>query len=300
MPAAWRYRGREISAEEIVFIRRLIAEYPRASRRALSAKLCEVWGWKQANGAPRDMVCRGLLLMLHRAGQIELPRVRFTPHNPLVRRRPPAPMLIDTLPLCGALRRLRPLEFQPVRRSGEEPLFNSLIEQHHYLGYEQPVGEHLKYLVWTQGRPVACLAWSSAPRHLGSRDRYIGWSAEARRRNIRFLAYNTRYLILPWVQVEHLASHILSRMAKRLSQDWEKVYGHPIYFLETFIDPERFRGTCYRAANWVLMGMTTGRGKDDQTKRPNRSIKEVWGYPLRRRFRELLGAGRDGHGPAAD
>jgi hypothetical protein len=300
MPAAWRYRGREISAEEVVFIRQFIAEHAGASRRALSAKLCEAWEWKQANGAPRDMVCRGLLLMLHRAGQIELPRVRFTPHNPLVRRRRPAPVLIDTSPLGRPLRGLRPLEFQPVRRSGDEPLFNSLIEEHHYLGYEQPVGEHLKYLVWAQGRPVACLAWSSAPRHLGSRDRFIGWSAEARRRNICFLAYNTRFLILPWVQVEHLASHVLGRMAKRLSQDWEKVYGHPIYFLETFIDPERFRGTCYRAANWVLMGRTTGRGKDDQTKRPNRSIKEVWGYPLRRRFRELLGAGKEGHGPAAD
>lgn len=300
MPASWRYRGRELSAEEIVFIRRLIAEYPRASRRALSAKLCEAWEWKQANGAPRDMVCRGLLLMLHRAGQIELPRVRFTPHNPLVRRQRPSPLLIDTSPLSGPLSLLRPLEFQPVRRHEEEPLFNSLIEQYHPLRYIQPVGEHAKYLVWAQGRPVACLAWSSAPRHLGSRDRFIGWSAEARRRNIRFLGYNTRFLILPWVQVEHLASHILSRMAKRLSEDWERIYGHPIYFLETFIDSERYRGTCYRAANWVLMGKTTGRGKNDQTKRPNRSIKEVWGYPLRRRFRELLSAGREGHGPAAD
>jgi len=288
MPAAWRYRGREISAEEIVFIRQFIAEHAGASRRALSAKLCEAWGWKQANGAPRDMVCRGLLLMLHRAGQIELPRVRFTPHNPLVRRRRPAPVLIDTSPLGGPLSRLRQLEFQPVRRSGEEPLFNSLIEQHHYLGYEQPVGEHLKYLVRAQGRPVACLAWSSAPRHLGRRDHFIGWSAEARRRNIRFLAYNTRFLILPWVQVEHLASHILGRMAKRLSEDWERIYGHPIYFLETFIDPERFRGTCYRAANWVVLGRTTGRGKNCPTKRPNRSIKDVLGYPLVPHFRELL------------
>jgi Druantia protein DruA len=300
MPAAWRYRGREISTGEIVFIRQLIAAHAGASRRALSRKLCEAWGWKQANGVPRDMVCRGLLLMLHRAGQIELPHVRFTPHNPLARRRRPTPVLIDTSPLGGPLSRLRPLEFQQVRRTSEEPLFNSLIEQHHYLGYEQPVGEHLKYLVWAQGRPVACLAWSSAPRHLGSRDRYIGWSAEARRRNIRFLAYNIRFLILPWVQVEHLASHLLGCMAKRLSEDWERVYGHPIYFLETFIDPERFRGTCYRAANWVLMGKTTGRGKADQTKRPNRSIKEVWGYPLRRRLRELLSAGGGGHGPGAD
>ena len=145
-----------------------------------------------------------------------------------------------------------------MRRSADEPLFNSLMEQHHYLGYEQPVGEHLKYLVWANARPIACLAWSSAPRHLASRDHYIGWSAEARRRNIRFLAYNTRFLILPWVRVEHLASHILGRMAARISDDWQRIYGHPIYFLETFVDPERFRGTCYRAANWVLLGRTTG------------------------------------------
>jgi hypothetical protein len=123
---------------------------------------------------------------------------------------------------------------------------------------------------------------------LGSRDRYIGWSAEARRRNIRFLAYNTRFLILPWVRVPHLASHILGRMAATLSDDWQAMYHHPVYFAETFIDPERFRGTCYRAANWVPMGLTTGRGKADQTHRPNRSIKEVLGLPLTPRFRELL------------
>jgi len=291
MPAAWRYRGREISAAEIVFIQQLIAEHPRASRRALSRQLCEAWGWKQANGAPRDMVCRGLLLMLHRAGQIVLPPVRYTPPNPLVRRARPVPVQIDTMPLHGRLSELGRLDFQQVRRSGDEPLFDSLIEQHHYLGYEQPVGEHLKYLVWAQGRPIACLAWSSAPRHLSSRDRFIGWSAEARRRNIRFLAYNTRFLILPWVHVEHLASHLLGRTARVLSGDWERIYGHPIYFLETFIDPARFRGTCYQAANWVVLGRTTGRGKNCPNKRPNRSIKEVLGYPLTARFRQLLAEG---------
>jgi hypothetical protein len=288
MAADWKYRGRVITAEDIIFIRRLISENVGASRRALSAKLCDAWQWKQANGIRREMVCRGLMLMLHRAGQIELPPVRQTSLNPLVRPQRPVPVLIDTTPVCGPLSQIQPLEFQQVRRTANEPLFNSLIEQHHYLGYEQPVGEHLKYVAWALGRPLACLAWSSAPRHLGSRDRFIGWSAEARRRNLRFLAYNTRFLILPWVQVEHLASHLLGRMAKRLSQDWERVYGHPIYFLETFVDPERFRGTCYRAANWVLLGRTTGRGKNDQTNRPNRSIKEVLGCPLTRRFRQLL------------
>ncbi len=288
MPAEWRYRGRVVTAEDILFIRAFIAAHPEASRRRLSALLCEAWQWKQANGAPCDMICRGLLLMLHRAGEIELPAVRQTSLNPFVRRERPQPPLIDRTPVSGSLGQLGPIELTQVRRTAQEPLFNGLIEHHHYLGYEQPVGEHLKYLVWAQERPIACLAWSSAPRHLGSRDLYIGWSAEARRQNIRFIAYNTRFLILPWITVPHLASYLLGRMARRLSQDWERLYGHPIYFLETFVDPERFRGTCYRAANWVMLGRTTGRGKDDHTNRPNRSIKEVLGLPVHRRFRELL------------
>jgi hypothetical protein len=250
--------------------------------------LCEQWQWKQPNGALRDMVCRGMLLMLDRAGQIELPPVKFVPHNPLAQRARPAPVLIETTPVEGSLHQIQPLEFAQVRRTREEPLFNSLMEQHHYLGYEQPVGEHLKYLVRAQGLPIACMAWSNAPRHIGSRDRYIGWDQQARRRNIRFVAYNTRFLILPWVRVRHLASHILGRMAVRISEDWQRMYEHPIYFLETFVDPERFRGTCYRAANWVLLGQTTGRGKQSNSYVPNRSIKEVLGYPLTKRFRELL------------
>jgi len=234
------------------------------------------------------MVCRGLLLMLHRSGEIELPAIRQISLNPFLRREKPQAVSIDATPVRGGLADLRPISLQQVRRTSEEPVFNGLIEQHHYLGYEQPVGEHLKYLVWAQGRPIACMAWSSAPRHLGSRDHHIGWSSEARRRNIRFVAYNTRFLILPWVEIPHLASHILGRIVSSLSNDWERLYGHPVYFAETFIDPGRFRGTCYRAANWKLLGLTTGRGKDSTSKQPNRSIKEVLGYPLTPRFRELL------------
>ncbi|MGB6728716.1 MAG: Druantia anti-phage system protein DruA, partial [Terracidiphilus sp.] len=244
--AEFRYRGREIDQEDILYIRTLIERYPKESRRKLSTRICEAWQWRQANGALRDMVCRGLLLMLERAGQIALPPVSYVRHNPLAQRARPEPVLIDKTPIEDVLRKLQPLEFEQVRRTAQEPLFNSLMEEHHYLGYEQPVGEHLKYLVWAEGRPIACLAWSSAPRHIGSRDRFIGWDAAARRSRIRFIAYNTRFLILPWVRVEHLASHILGRMAARISDDWQQMYGHPIYFLETFIDPERFRGTCYR------------------------------------------------------
>ena len=283
------YRGRAVTDADVAFIDQLIAAHPTASRRALSKKLCEAWNWVQPNGALRDMVCRGLMLALHRAGHIKLPVQRQIPPNSLAQHHRPAAVAdIDRTPVCGSLSAIRPLEFRQVRRTNAEPLFNSLIEQHHYLGYTQPVGEHLKYLVYSGERPIACLAWSSAPRHLGCRDRFIGWSAEARRRNIRFIAYNPRFLIMPWVEVPHLASHILGQMAKLLPKDWERIYGHPVYFLETFVDPQRFRGTCYLAANWTVLGRTTGRGKDDQTGKPNRSIKEMLGYPLCRRFRPLL------------
>jgi Druantia protein DruA len=289
MAETWRYRGQEISGEQIAFLREFIRAHPASSRWKLSRQLCEAQDWKQANGALRDVVCRGLLLMLERAGEIELPPVRrlIRGQRRTGRLRPEA-VLMDTSLLVTTLKALGPIDTITVRRTADEPLFNSLMEHYHYLAYEQPVGEHLKYLAWAQGRPIACLAWSSAPRHLGSRDRYIGWSAEARRRNIRFIAYNTRFLILPWVRVPHLASHILGKVTRALSDDWDRMYGHPVYFAETFIDPGRFRGTCYRAANWQLLGLTTGRGKNDQTNKPNRPIKEIFGLPLTARFREHL------------
>ncbi len=283
-------RGRQVTDSDVVFIRELIAAHPQLSRRALSEKLCEAWHWVQPNGHPRAMVCRGLMLALHRAGHIELPRVRCTPPNPLGHRTQPARVEIERAAVRGELADVGPLTLRQVRRCAEEALFNGLIAAHHYLGYTQPVGEHLKYLVYGHRgeRPVACLAWSSAPRHLGPRDRFIGWSAEARRQNIRFVAYNTRFLILPWIEVRCLASHILGRMVRVLSGDWQRVYGHPVYFAETFVDPTRFAGTCYRAANWVWLGRTTGRGKADQSNHPNRPLKDVLGYPLSKRFREQL------------
>jgi hypothetical protein len=292
MGETWRYRGQEIDSDQIAFLREFIRTHATSSRWKLSRQLCEALGWKQANGALRDMVCRGLLLVLERAGQIELPPVRRHIRGQCRTERPrPEAMLIDDTPLVMPLEALGPVDIHPVRRTADEPLFNSLMEHYHYLAYEQPVGEHLKYLAWAQGRPIACLAWSSAPRHLGSRDRYIGWNAEARRRNIRFIAYNTRFLILPWVRVLHLASHILGKVTRALSDDWQWMYGHPMYFAETFIDPGRFRGTCYRAANWQLLGFTTGRGKNDHTNKPNRPIKEVLGFPLTQHFREYLSQG---------
>lgn len=288
METLLRYRGRPITAVDIQQIRELITAHPGASRRRLSQRLCEARGWRQANGTLRDMVARGLMLALHRAGHIELPAVRQQPRNPLIVRVRPGPVEVDRTPLSGSLRELGMLEFRQVRRTGEERSFNGLLESHHYLGYSHPVGEQLKFMVYAGERPVALFAWSSAARHLGPRDRYLGWHPQVRQRNIRFLAYNTRFLVLPWVQVPHLASHLLSRMTRMLSVEWETVYGHPVYFAETFVDTTRHRGTCYRAANWVMLGRTQGRGKDDLTHRPNRTVKDVLGLALVADFRERL------------
>jgi hypothetical protein len=203
-----RFRGREIRVDDVAFVRDLIARRPAASRRALSIELCELWGWRQANGALRDAICRSLLLELHRAGHIALPEPAYRFRNAPARRTP-EPVLVDTRAIDADLRALGSIELCPVRRTGEEKIVSGLIEHYHYLRYTQPVGEHLKYLITGRERPIGCFCWSSAPRHLAPRDAYIGWSAEARRAHIRFIAYQTRFLILPWVRVPHLASHLL-------------------------------------------------------------------------------------------
>jgi len=289
MPIHIRYRGRDYTEEHTEAVRTLIARNPGAARKALAKKLCVEWDWKQPNGQLCVMVCHGFLLKLHRQGLIELPAPRSRPPNPLAgKRKRPAFISVDRSPIRCKLKELGKVEIYTVKRTPVEPLVNSLIEHNHYLGYCHPVGEQMKYLVRARCRPIACLIYSSAPRHLGCRDRFIGWSGEQRGRNIRLIAYQSRFLILPWVEVRYLASHLLARISKRISADWEAVYRHPVYFLETFTDPLKYKGTCYRAAGWRELGKTTGRGKDDQTNRPNRSIKKVWGYPLSNDFPEVL------------
>lgn len=290
-----RYRGRNIGIADVEFIRQFIAQHPDLSRRRLSAHLCLAWNWVQPNGALRDMVCRGLLLALHRAGWIQLPAKRVSvPNNVLGhRRRSAQDELVDRSPLVATLAELGPLSIEQVRRTQSEDLWAQLLADHHYLGYCRPVGEHLKYLVCARGQPIACVAWSSAPRHLASRDRFVGWSPSVRRQNLHSIAYQTRFLILPWVDVPNLASHLLARLAGRISADWQQVYLHPIHLLETFIDPVRFVGTCYRAANWICLGPTSGRGHNDQTHRCDRPRKELWVYPLSPNFRRRLTQGHD-------
>jgi len=284
-----RFRGRDLRVDEVAQLRQLIAQNPGLSRRRLSLKVCAAWNWVQPNGQPRDMVCRSLLLTLHRAGHLELPPKRQSPPNNALRHRRAAPVApYDTSPIAGTLAALGPLDIRLVRRAEGEALFAQLLSRYHYLGYSRPVGEHLKYLVWAQQRPIACLGWSSAPRQLNLRDQFVGAPKEAYRHHLPWIAYNTRYLIAPWMKVPHLASHLLGRIARRLSDDWQGLYHHPIVLLESFVDIERFRGACYRAANWAWVGRSVGRGTKSKRGGPPASIKELWVYPLDRNFRQKL------------
>lgn len=282
------FRGRQIRPADVEFLRELIARRPGLSRRQLSVKVCQAWNWVQPNGQPRDMVCRGLMLALHRAGHIELPLKRLSPPNNAIAHRRVSPVEeCDTTPITGSLASLGPLEIRLVRRAQGEQMFGHLLSRYHYLGYSRPVGEHLKYLVLAGTRPVACVGWSSAPRQLNLRDRFVGAPKEAYRHNLNRIAYNTRYLIPPWVAVPHLASHLLARLARRISADWQALYEHPIYLLESFVDIERFEGTCYRAANWTRVGRSAGRGTKSKP-HDRTSIKELWVYPLAKNLREKL------------
>ena len=275
------FRGRPIRAADVAFLRELIAQNPGLSRRRLSVKVCEAWNWVQPNGHPRDMVCRGLMLALHRAGHIELPAPRqIALNNAITHRRVSEVEPHDTSLLEGSLAWLGPLEIRLVRRAEGERLFAYLLSRYHYLGYSRPVGEHLKYLVLAGARPIACMGWSSAPRQLNLRDQFVGAPKEAYRHNLHLIAYNTRYLIAPWVKVPHLASHLLGRITRRISADWQALYHHPIHLLESFVDLERFRGTCYQAANWTRVGRSVGRGTKSKSKQAVCSIKELWVYPL--------------------
>lgn len=283
------FRGRLIREADVVFLREVISRHPGLSRRRLSVKVCEAWNWIQPNGQPRDMVCRSLLLALHRAGHLQLPAKRSSPPNNAIRHRRVAPVAaLDQSPIEGSVGSVGPLKIELVRRTEGEKLFAHLLSQYHYLGYSRPVGEHLKYLVWAGERPIGCLAWSSAPRQLNLRDQLVGAPKEAYRHNLHRIAYNTRYLIVPWATVRYLASHLLGRVARRLSDDWQSLYHHPIDLLESFVDTERFAGTCYRAANWIWIGRSSGRGTKCKTSKPTASIKELWAYPLHPQFRQRL------------
>jgi hypothetical protein len=282
------YRGRAIRQSDVSVIKQIISTHPDRSRRFISQEVCRIWNWRQTNGTLKDMVCRSLLLLLESKGFIILPPRKSNPPNPLANRKKPLRIPVDESAVEYSLNELYPINLKQVRRTAREKLFNSLISEYHYLGYSQPVGAHLKYMAFSNGRPIACLAYGSAPWYIGVRDRFIGWPAEIRKKNLHLIINNIRFLILPWVKVPHLASHMLAISRKRVSEDWKRIYKHPVYLLETFVDTERFYATCYKADNWIYVGETTGLGKLSKSNIPTLPKKAVYVYPLSKDFRNKL------------
>ena len=273
----------------LALIRRLQAAHPEWCRSKLSLELCRHWDWKRPGGQWRDMTCRDLLLKLERASHLVLPpRRRLSPNA--LRNRTPLCVPHDTEPIQERLDALTPLQIAPAAvATADAQLFNTLVARYHYLGLRNTGGANLKYLVRDRhGRPLACMLFGSAAWKSAARDAFIGWDDRARRRHLPLLTNNTRFIILPWVQVEHLASHVLARVLRRLGADWLAKYGYRPQLVETFVDRSRFRGTCYRAANWIHLGATTGRSRQDRDHTLQVGVKDLFVYPLQPHFREVL------------
>lgn len=284
-----KLQGRELSTCDIDFIRQLIADNPTWHRRKLSVALAEAWDWRNAKGNLKDMASRTMMLKLHERGIIELP----PPRRPPTKRTGGAQIqavLHDTSPIEEPLKALQPLKVIALTaRSEYEPLYNTLLASYHYLSFKGTVGENMKYLILdNQDRPLACLLFGSSAWSAADRDNHIGWDKDTRQRNVNFTTNNTRFLILPWVKTKCLASHALGLIARRVSQDWQERYGHPVYCLETFVEQDRFEGTCYKAANWQCVGQTQGRSRNDRYEKLSVPVKDIYLYPLHRHYLQRL------------
>ncbi|MFO8084419.1 MAG: DUF4338 domain-containing protein [Desulfobacterales bacterium] len=280
-------RKRTIRETDIREIQDTIHVHWTKGRKEISKLLCRQWEWRQPNGRLKDMACREILLTLKRKGLITLPSPLKNANNHK-RNKTINKINIDQTPLKGNISFLPPVELKMVRGTDSEPLYNSLVHYHHYLGYRQIVGNHLKYIAYIGDRPVACLGWGSAAWSVKSRDAFIGWNKKTKEQRLHFVANNTRFLVLPWVKVKCLASKVLALNIKSISNDWMTVYQHPIYLLETFVEQSRFKGTCYKAANWIKVGQTKGIAKSGHDHLVHGNIKDVLVYPLGKGFRKKL------------
>ena len=282
-------QGRELHPEDIGLIRSLLAEHGDWRRTRISEELCRRWDWRNGQGRFKDMAARTLLLKMERAGVIQLPERRGPSSNGSRNRTPPL-VTHATESIHCALRDLRPLRVSIVEPgSADLRLFNCLLSRYHYLGHRNTVGENIRYLARDcTGQPVGCALFGSAAWKCAARDAWIGWDRGRREANLGFLTNNTRFLVLPWVTVPHLASHLLAILARRVRADWQAKYGHPVHAMETFVESDRFKGTCYRAANWMRLGSTQGRTRNDRNHCIRATVKDVYLYPLSPDFRREL------------
>jgi hypothetical protein len=282
----FRYRARDLTHGDIDFIRSLIGGHCAKGRSHISRALCEAWNWFQPNGRLKEYAARDLLLRLEEKGFVTLPP-RLRPKNNLKGKRHDTVPDFEKRELRG---RISEFPKPTVDAVGPDSryLFDWLLHRHHCLGLPGLVGEHVRHMAFIDGQAVACLAWAGAAWKIGARDRFVGWDAAVRRKNLHLVANNTRFLILPWVRVEHLASKVLSLSLGRLNRDWQNRYGHGICLAETFVDGSLYKGTCYRASNWLHAGLTRGSSKRGNTYRHHGCPKSARLYPLCRDFGRRL------------
>jgi len=287
-PILFRYRGRDLKGEDIAWVREAIAAHYARGRSFIAQVLCEHWAWRQPNGAYKGFAARDLLLRLEEAGHVTLPPRKAVKNNRAAPRFDHLPLYAEG-PLSGWVGDHPPPRI--LEASGPERyLWDYLVHHYHYLGRPQLVGEHLKELVFIEAQVVGCLGWASAAWKSAPRERWIGWSVAQKRARLHLLANNVRFLILPWVRVEHLASKVLAMSVRGLSAAWQTRYGHAVVLAETFVDLSRFQGTCYRAANWCYIGTTQGHAKRGNAYHRHGVAKALYLYPLHRAFRETLTA----------
>jgi hypothetical protein len=287
-PILFRYRARDLNAEDIAYVRAAIASEYERGRSHIARMLCERWDWRQPNGAYKEFAARDLLLRLEEAGLIELPPRQRVKSN--VSRRTYAPIsLYSHPPLSGAVGNY-PAPVIEEAQGAHRELWDALLHHYHYLGRPKLVGEHLRQLVFLDGQVVGCLGWASAAWKIAARDRHIGWTPAQKRTRLHLITNNVRFLILPWVRVAHLASKVLSLSVRALPRCWQQRYGHRVVLAETFVDRSRFAGTCYRAANWLCVGHTQGHAKRGNAYHRHGVVKGIYLYPLERHWREALSA----------
>ncbi|MCK5838116.1 MAG: DUF4338 domain-containing protein, partial [Desulfobacula sp.] len=266
-------RNRKITDHDLKFIQAIVHEHWDKGRTPISRILCQEWKWFQPSGRLKDMACRELLLTLHRKGLLDYPPPRYIPPN---NKKVVKNIEVDTTPISCNISELGPVQIKMVRHTDLEPLYDSLIDQYHYLGYVQIVGNHLKYMAFAGDTPVACIGWGSAAWAVESREQFVGWTKPVKNKNLHFVMNNTRYLVLPWVVVNCLASKVMALNIKRISADWLKIYHYPLYMLETFVEQDRFKGTCYKASNWICVGETKGTSKKGHKHLKHGKIKDIY------------------------
>ena len=277
-----------VTNELVAEIQEMIAQNPDWNRTRISKAICEKWQWKGTDGQLKDISCRDMLRDLQRKGKIALPE-RMKPSRSLGGRISVEHLNHDMTEINCSLKDLMPLNIELVTDGNGLTEYKSLLDQYHYLGFDRTIGENAKYAVRSRdGRISACLLFGSAAWTCEDRDAYIGWDRETRKSMLPYVTNNTRFLILPWVRVPYLASHILGQVSRRISRDWENRYGHELYCLETFVECGRFHGTCYKAANWQRVGRTKGRGRNYIHGTASLPQKDIYIYPLDAEFRRKL------------